>query len=188
MRRSRTQFAILSLVRIQPMSGYEIREFCRTRLKHFWNESFGQIYPTLAALADDGLIRPLEREENPRATYYELTEPGRAALREWVAQAATPRLIRDEVLLKLFCGGEATADVLLGHVESARQRAKEELVSLAEASRELQTYAKDHPDNPYWQLMLRAGELGFEARLRWCAEAEAVLGASAERERNEKRD
>lgn len=177
MSRSRTQFAILALVRIQPMSGYEIREFCRTRLRHFWNESFGQIYPTLTQLAADGLVRPVERADNPRATYYELTEPGRASLREWLARAASPRMVRDELLLKLFCGDEATPAVLLEHVTVARQQVQAELDSLSEASRKLEMYAHDHPDNPYWQLMLRAGRLGFEARLQWCAEAEAVIAA-----------
>lgn len=182
MSRSRTQFAILALLRIQPMSGYEIREFCRTRLRHFWNESFGQIYPTLHQLSADGLVRSFERADNARATYYELTEPGRVALGDWLAQPASPRIIRDELLLKLFCGGESTPGVLLDHVTAARQQAQSELDSLREAASELERHAKGHPDNPYWQLMLRAGQLGFEARLQWCAEAAAVIETQAAQE------
>ena len=37
----------------QPMSGYEIKRLVEMGLRHFWNESYGQLYPTLAALVDD---------------------------------------------------------------------------------------------------------------------------------------
>jgi hypothetical protein len=80
-------------------------------------------------------------------------------------------MIRDELLLTLFFGGESTPSVLLEHVAVARQQAQAELDSLSEAKRGLEMHAEDHPDNPYWQLMLRADHLGFEARLQWCAEA-----------------
>jgi PadR family transcriptional regulator AphA len=177
MSRSRTQFAILALLRIQPMSGYEIREFCRTRLPHFWSESFGQIYPTLARLAAEGLVRTSERADNPRATYYELTTAGGDALGAWLSDAPAPRLVRDELLLKLFCGGAAAPGMLREHVSAARRHALAELEALREASTELDALASTHPDNDYWRLMLRSGELAFEARLRWCAEAERLLAA-----------
>lgn len=46
------------------MTGYAVREAIRDVLGHFWSESFGQIYPTLAQQQDDGLV---ERSSGDRA-------------------------------------------------------------------------------------------------------------------------
>ena len=133
---------------------------CKTRLKHFWNESFGQIYPALKRLNDEKLIRVVEREgAGARATYYEITQTGLSALREWLQRPPTARIIRDEFLLKLFCGRELPPDVLARHVATVRSQALEQLEVIKFASEELNKFAKDHPDSPYWHLVLRSGEL-----------------------------
>jgi PadR family transcriptional regulator, regulatory protein AphA len=158
------------------MSGYEVREFCKTRLKHFWNESFGQIYPTLRRLNDEKLIRTIERNEKngTRATYYEVTTSGLSALKEWLLKPPAPRIVRDELLLKLFCGREIPHDVFSRHVAKVRERTLEQLDVQKLASLELDTRAKGHPDNPYWHLILRYGELAMRARLKWCDEADEL--------------
>lgn len=179
MPRSRTQFAILALLRLQPMSGYEIREFCLTRLRHFWNESFGQIYPTLARLTEEGSIRRIQRTDKPRSVSFELTASGKERLRYWLAEAPSPRTVRDEVLLKLFCGREAGPGVLLRHLAEVREHASRQIDVIGAASGELESLV-DHPDHPYWRLMLRSGELAFQARLEWCSEAEQLLSTLAE--------
>ena len=157
------------------MSGYEIREFCRVRLRQFWNESFGQIYPTLTRLAEAGWIRRVDNEAKPRAAHYALTPEGRARLREWLAEPVAPRVVRDEVLLKLLCGNEAPPGVQAEHVGTAGREARKQLDDLRQRRDELETRAAGHPDLVHWRLMLRAGELILEARLRWCDEAAKAL-------------
>ena len=49
-RKSSSNYAILGLLAIEPMSGYDIRKFVREVLSNFWNESYGSIYPVLAEL------------------------------------------------------------------------------------------------------------------------------------------
>jgi DNA-binding PadR family transcriptional regulator len=48
-RSSQTETAVLGALSVMPMTGYALREAIRDVLGHFWSESFGQIYPTLAA-------------------------------------------------------------------------------------------------------------------------------------------
>jgi len=37
--------AILGLLSDGPMTGYEIKQFFRNVIRHFWNVSDGQLYP-----------------------------------------------------------------------------------------------------------------------------------------------
>ena len=50
-RQSQTEVAVLGALSVEPMSGYAARRAITETLGHFWSESFGQIYPTLASLA-----------------------------------------------------------------------------------------------------------------------------------------
>jgi Transcriptional regulator PadR-like family len=54
---SQTETAVLGALSVMPMTGYAIREAIRDVLGHFWSESFGQIYPTLAELERQGYVR-----------------------------------------------------------------------------------------------------------------------------------
>ena len=55
-RQSKTELAVLGALSVQPMSGYAVRAAITETLGHFWSESFGQIYPTLARLESDALV------------------------------------------------------------------------------------------------------------------------------------
>jgi PadR family transcriptional regulator AphA len=58
---STTPFAILGLLSIEPMSGYDIRRNLDESLSYFWSESYGQIYPSLKKLEASRLIAPVRR-------------------------------------------------------------------------------------------------------------------------------
>ena len=55
-RSSSTSEALLGLLTIEPMSGYDLGLVIRDSIGHFWNESYGQIYPNLKRLAAEGLV------------------------------------------------------------------------------------------------------------------------------------
>ena len=44
-----------TLLSWKPMSGYDIKKLVDAGLSHFWNENYGQIYPTLESLVKEGL-------------------------------------------------------------------------------------------------------------------------------------
>ena len=62
-----SRFALLGLLALRPMSGYEIRKTIERSISNFWNESFGQIYPTLADLVAEGLVREVPSKSSRRA-------------------------------------------------------------------------------------------------------------------------
>jgi PadR family transcriptional regulator, regulatory protein AphA len=95
-------------------TGYEIKQRVDRSTRHFWAASYGQIYPELRQLEQEGLVRSNSEPSGARArTAYELTEAGERALREWLASDEELFYeLRDEGMLKLFFSGVAPEDRL----------------------------------------------------------------------------
>lgn len=72
--RGEVRTAVLSLLREEPMHGYQIIREIEERSGGSWKPSAGSVYPTLQLLADEVLIRA--EESNGRKTYT-LTDAGR---------------------------------------------------------------------------------------------------------------
>src|SRR5438552_18103645 len=101
---SATAKVVLGMLAARPRSGYEIKQLVDSSARFFWAASYGQIYPELKRLEDEGLIRGHEEPTGGRArTLYQLTEAGHEALRGWLGAADEPLYeLRDEGMLKLF--------------------------------------------------------------------------------------
>src|SRR5579864_9281611 len=97
---------LLGLLAIEAMSGYDLGLTIRGSVGHFWNESYGQIYPNLKKLARDGFVscKPEQHKGKPDRRIYSITEKGRERLTKWLAVPPQPEIPRNEMLLKLFFG------------------------------------------------------------------------------------
>jgi DNA-binding PadR family transcriptional regulator len=63
-RSSSSMEVLLGLLAIDSMSGYDLGLTIRSSVGHFWNESYGQIYPNLKKLAADGFVTAkMERQK-----------------------------------------------------------------------------------------------------------------------------
>ena len=171
-----TQMAVLGGLSIAPMTGYALREQIRDALGHFWAESFGQIYPALAALEHDGMI---ERQSALRAgsSTFAITPQGSARLRDLLAEAPQAAKPRNGVLLRLFFGRQLGEEACRRLVEETRATAEAELAEMRRIREELQ--ADTAPDAPYILLTVLAGEHAARASLAWADEALAVLDGLA---------
>jgi len=178
-RTSSTPYAILGLLGLEPMSGYDIRRTLQETLSHFWSESFGQIYPALAKLARAGLVRAVETGPAARGRggrrVYALTPRGRAALARWRRQAPVERPFRNELLLKLFVSDARSAPVLRAHLLPLQRAERAHLAAYGTLRRRIAREAADHPSREAWLLTLRYGELRSRAVLAWCVEATRAL-------------
>src|SRR5713101_7891444 len=97
--RSTTDYAVLGMLTMKPMSGYDIRATIAESIAFFWTESYGQIYPTLKRLARDKLVtRRTEKAGGRERHIYAITAEGRDALADWIAKPAQPRPPRNELL------------------------------------------------------------------------------------------
>lgn len=170
-RSSSTPEALLGLLTIEPMSGYDIGQVVRASIGHIWNESYGQIYPTLKRLAADGLaVARKERQKGKPDRYvYSITGKGRERLAAWLGVPPRPEIPRNEMLLKLFFGAQAPTEALIGYVEHMVETHRGLLEKCAESERDIDRH-RQYPDAPYWKMAARFGQLEMEAHLRWAEE------------------
>src|SRR5437868_10362159 len=94
---------ILGMIGVGRRTGYDIKQFVDKSTRHFWAASYGQIYPELKRLEEQGLVRGRPEPTGGRSrTVYELTEAGQAGLQSWLGSDEEPLYeLRDEGMLKL---------------------------------------------------------------------------------------
>ncbi len=174
-RESRTRYAVLGMLTIEPMSGYDLHETIERTVGHFWREGYGRIYPTLKTLTADGLVEGrAEQRRGPRRTVYQLTDAGWKQLRCWLATPpGPPQSGRDDLLLQVFFARHAGAGVMAEHVRQ-RQELMTSLLSRYEAI-EAEVRQDSSPDAPAWWLTVRHGILLTRASIAWCDEALGTL-------------
>jgi len=176
---------LLGLLAISPMSGYDLGQAIRTSVGFFWNESYGQIYPNLKTLSDEGLVTAkTERQKGkPDRRIYSITRKGRERLAAWLAVAPQPEIPRNELLLKVFFGAQVPAEVLIGYVETMVEKERA-LVQKFTQTKDAVKAQDQYPDTPYWMMTARFGQLELEAHLRWAEETLAELRKIARKERS----
>lgn len=86
-RRGDIRTAALLLLAEEPRNGYQIMQELEERTNGAWRPSPGSVYPALAQLEDEGLIRAGEHDGRKS---YELTDAGRAHVQERDENAPTP--------------------------------------------------------------------------------------------------
>jgi DNA-binding PadR family transcriptional regulator len=94
---------ILGLLSREDRSGYDIKLAVDESTRFFWAASYGQIYPELKRLEEDGLIEGTDSPHGGRARrVYRITDKGREALTSWIMDTGSAVELRHEGLLKLF--------------------------------------------------------------------------------------
>ncbi len=173
-RRSQTEIAVLGGLSIQSMTGYALREAIRDVLGHFWSESFGQIYPTLSALTEQGLIvaRPGSR---PSSSVFEITSAGRQRLHELLREPFDAAPPRDGLLLRLFFGRSLGVAYCRDLLVTTRAQAQVALAEYEELARTLTVTEAGSPDLPFTLVTVAAGRHSAAARIAWADEALALL-------------
>jgi len=95
----------LGVLTLGDATGYEIRkQFEEGPFSHFFDASYGSIYPALGRLLDEGLVSVTEtpQEGKPDKKIYSLTPAGLDSFRGALAEPPGPDKIRSEVLVRFF--------------------------------------------------------------------------------------
>jgi PadR family transcriptional regulator, regulatory protein AphA len=167
-----TPNALLGLLSLGPMSGYDIRQLIPQSIGHFWSESYGQIYPGLKRLTTAGLVekKTERRKGSPDRHLYSLTVAGREQLRQWLKLPVADEVPRSELLLKLFFGTHVSADVNREHVLAYLQKHEKALKTYAVMAKALRKGEANDPQLPYWLMTLNMGRHRSAAMVKWCRE------------------
>ena len=182
MREVKSKYAILGMLSIAPMSGYDIKKQVETSISNFWTESYGQIYPVLKNLIAEKLVTKTVESEGgkPDRHVYALTAKGRKELRRWLLEGFAPKVQRNEFLLKLFFGEEITPKANIAHVEQFRELQRGLLQKYAAVEKQITRDNAGNPNLPYWLMTISYGQHVSRALVQWCDKALAQLNRMAD--------
>jgi PadR family transcriptional regulator AphA len=155
---------VLGMLTFGPRSGYDIKAAVDRSTRFFWAASYGQIYPELRRLEEDGLIQGEDAPSGGRSRrVYKITKAGRDALREWLFGSTVTIELRDESLLRLFFADVLPRDEAMLLLEGRKKGHEEFLQILREI--EARPGGKD-PD--FVDLVLQWGIEFNEWGAQWC--------------------
>jgi DNA-binding PadR family transcriptional regulator len=154
---------VLGLLALGPRSGYDIKTVVDRSTRFFWAASYGQIYPELRKLEDEGLVEGEDAPNGGRSRrVYRLTDAGREALEAWLLGPETTIEYRDESLLRLFFADALPREQALGLLE-ARKRGHEHYLEVLRA-----IDARPGTDPDFVDLVLHWGIDFNQWGAEWC--------------------
>lgn len=165
-------YAVLGLLDLAPMSGYDLKKSFDKSVAHFWAADQAQIYRTLAKLVDDGAVEVtvVPQEGRPDRREHRITDAGRCALSAWLASPLEEERDRDPFLARVFFAGREDVEVVRDLLRQRRALAEARLAALR---------AIPQPEGSLAERLrgatLRHGLRHLEAELAWLDEVEGEL-------------
>ena len=127
---SELEVALLALLSIRPMTGYEILRHHARALEPWWETPRTQIYPKLRELQRRGLIEHeyVVQESKPNKRLYSIGPSGSQALASWLGSSINVPEMRHHMMMRLFLGNflpiEETSRLLTGYRDRMAARAE----------------------------------------------------------------
>ena len=185
-----TRYILLGLLSHEPMSGYDMKKRIDGTINQFWSVGYGQIYPTLSGLEEEGFITKVmsETSKGPTRNVYAITGSGREHLKNWLLLPEEKEYTRYEILLKLFFGGKLDPADNMQRIEIFRRRYEQDLNMLNLFAENLKHVMDQDPDHLNYYITVRFGQYVYKAYLDWAQEAIGMLGAKQEKSEDESRE
>jgi DNA-binding PadR family transcriptional regulator len=177
--------AILGLLTIQPMTGYELKhEAFDVAIAHFWQADQSQIYRTLDRMESDGWVESeLELQtERPNKRRFQITAVGREALLDWLHSPQPPPVYREPFLVQLFFAGMLPCQKVLEHIQQhiAAHRATLDTYRAIEAL--LPQAGVAQRDQQFWRMTLDLGVALEKTYLEWLENCRHTVEAMTDNE------
>ena len=124
--------ALLGLLSIRPMSGYELKRVVDESVGHFWSADQSQVYRVLASLVADGLAsrRTVVQDDRPNRHIHAPTDDGLAELDQWLAAPLESQPVREPFLARLFFADRLPAPEIRALLDRRRRAVQESLAAL----------------------------------------------------------
>lgn len=132
------ELAILGLLQEKAMHGYELKQQLTQKLGHFWQVSYGSLYPTLKELKQRGAIEPVfdAEETSRRKNVYRITSTGRREFLELIEDRAATAWEEDKFPLRFAFFRYVKPEIRLRLLERRRTYLREKLEDLRASLRE----------------------------------------------------
>lgn len=173
-----TKYAILGLLMTGCHSGYSIKQMIDGSLNHFWKISYGQIYPTLKQLVEEGLATVTDTPQSgkPDKKEYFLTTDGEQALQTWLnTTIQSIPTEKNELLLKLFFGRHQQADVTITRLDEYSAKLQERFNTYESIEHMIIETLMEQADAQFWLMTLDYGKRTTQAAIEWCEVSKGQL-------------
>ena len=181
-RKSRTKYAILGFLAGKPRSGYDLKKAVEKSVGFFWSESYGQIYPILSRLVEDGMAVRLDKDKSTgrNRQQYAITPSGLEEVQNWIKLTADYQSHRNEMLLKLFFGNLTDLDTSLRHLRDYRNH-QQQLKQTFEGFKSTlpQSGSPQHTQQIFFLATLNYGIALTEASIKWVDDTTHLLNGKS---------
>lgn len=178
MKENYTQFAILGLLTTGCQTGYSIKQMIDRSLNHFWKISYGQIYPTLKLLVENGYasVQATTQEGKPDKKEYYITPEGEQTFKLWLQQPIQQLPTeKNELLLKLFFSRHQDLTTTLHHLETYYEKLISRHSTYQEIREMITACLLDQEDAPFWLITIDYGLRTSQAAIDWCKDTKKLL-------------
>jgi PadR family transcriptional regulator AphA len=167
---------LLGLLSDGERTGYELTRDFDTSLANVWGASHSQIYPELAKLESEGLIR--KTEAGPRGSQrYTVTGSGRAEAERWLSDTTPADAPRSERMARVFFLGMLPKERAASYLAEQQRAHREKL-------ERFMGYAALYPPGAeatqFDRIALEAGIRVEKAMAEWAAWAIAAIGEESQ--------
>jgi PadR family transcriptional regulator, regulatory protein AphA len=166
-----TLYAILGILTTDCKSGYAIKQLIDQSLNHFWKISYGQIYPTLKLMVQEGLaeVRTSSNPGKPDKNEYFLTSKGIETLKNWLEHPIEQLPVeRNEILLKLFFGRYQSKEKTVMLLQNYKQKLEGRYQTYLSIELAIINHKDNEEDSIYWLFTLDYGKRTTKAAMDWC--------------------
>lgn len=166
-------YAILGLLATKHRTGYDLAQQMKTPIGYMWSAQHSQIYPQLARLEAESLVRStVIVGRGPRETkLYSITPAGRDTLRSWVDSPLT-EVTRSEFMLRVRSLWLLSPDRARAFIAEQRERCQQRLASYVdeETSFSSQTREVANPTTVAFAAFatLQYGIMRVRDTIAWC--------------------
>jgi PadR family transcriptional regulator, regulatory protein AphA len=176
---NKTKYALLGILNLYPMSGYDLKKFCDDVVSQFWHENYAHIYPVLKELEKSGLAtkETVQTKGRPSKNVYYITEKGKDELKEWLLRPAEALPARYEFILKLFFSSDIPSEHLVNVIRQFRAENEKALEILARSERDAKAdkTAENQKSIDLMLITINCGRHESEAMIKWCDETLEIL-------------
>lgn len=99
---------------------------------HFFDASFGAIYPALRRMEKDGYVKKeiIQQEGKPNKNLYVITSKGQEEFQQYMESPINPTIMRSDFLIRLFFGKFTKKENILQWMKNEKEHFKQDLESL----------------------------------------------------------
>lgn len=168
-------YGILAILSSGPQSGYDIRKALDNPEMFYWRESYGNIYPMLKKLYQDGLVDKTDSfVKKKKRLIYRLNQNGWLELHKWMEEPASLNRFRVELLMKLRFGACCGVENMIAQLAQYRKQSEDQLLE-AEMLLDQLTISEETLINDLRKITISLFAERKKTTLIWCSASSDLL-------------